>query len=224
MNSHPGNTAGNNTNLSTVIYDDLRFQLIVGKLEPGDSLSIRTLAAQYNVSTMPVREALKKLETEKALTGAIKKAYRVPQLGPGAVSNLFHIRAVLEGEAAAIAATSMLKSEIETIHRLTRIVDAAWKQGDAHRFLENNFAFHSTIYRAANNQDLSDIAESLYARSGPWLGRAIRHIASVDEWESHHHEIVQAIESRDSEAARRLMEEDVKWGKNLFGNEKHETE
>jgi DNA-binding GntR family transcriptional regulator len=212
------------TNLSTIIYEDLRFQLIVGKLEPGDSLSIRTLAEQYNVSTMPVREALKKLETERALTGAIKKAYRVPELSPGEVSNLFHIRAVLEGAAAEIAATTMSRAEIETIHRLTLLVDAAWKQGDAHRFLENNFAFHSTIYRAAKNQDLSEMAESLYARSGPWLGRAIRHIASVDEWESHHHEIVKAIESRDSEEARRLMEEDVKWGRILFGKRGDEIE
>ena len=224
MNNHTRNSAGNKPNLSTIIYEDLRFQLIVGKLEPGDSLSIRTLAEQYNVSTMPIREALKKLETEKALTGAIKKAYRVPELSPGEISNLFHIRAVLEGAAAEIAATTMSKAEIETIYRLTRIVDAAWKQGDAHRFLENNFAFHSTIYRAANNQDLSDIAESLYARSGPWLGKAIRHIASVDEWESHHHEIVRAIESRDGEEARRLMEEDVKWGKNLFGKEDEASE
>jgi len=219
LNHQVRSLTGNNTNLSTIIYDDLRNQLIVGKLEPGDSLSIRTLAEQYNVSTMPVREALKKLETEKALTGAIKKAYRVPELSAMEVSNLFHIRAVLEGAGAEIAASTMSKIDIETIHRLTLVVDAAWRQGDAHRFLENNFAFHSTIYRAANNQDLSDIAESLYARSGPWLGKAIKHIASVDEWESHHYDIVRAIESRDGVEARRLMEEDVKWGKNLFGRE-----
>lgn len=217
MKGQGGVSVKGNTNLSTIIYQDLRFQLIVGKLEPGDSLSIRTLAEQYNVSTMPIREALKKLETEKALTGAIKKAYRVPELLPREVYNLFHIRAVLEGAGAEIAATTMGQSDIDTILRLTLVVDAAWKQGDAHRFLENNFAFHSTIYQAANNQDLSDIAESLYARSGPWLGKAIRHMASVDEWESHHYDIVKAIKSRDGTEARRLMEEDVKWGMNLFG-------
>lgn len=57
-------------------------------------------------------------------------------------------------------------------------MDAAWENGDARTFLLNNFRFHSLIYwKCCGNQDLSELAEILYARSGPWLGKAIRELA-----------------------------------------------
>src|SRR5690606_11587050 len=76
----PAMTVADNakTNLSEKIYLDLRLRLIVGDLAPGTSLSIRTLAEEANLSAMPVREALKRLENEKALSGSAKRAYRVP--------------------------------------------------------------------------------------------------------------------------------------------------
>ncbi len=206
----------NKNNLSTVIYEDLRSQLIVGKMEPGDTLSIRTLAEQYKVSTMPIREALKRLEAEKALAGAAKKAYRVPEVSTGDAASLFFIRSVLEGAAAQIAAANMNSQDIDMARRFTMMMDAAWKQGDAQRFLENNFAFHSLIYRAANNPDLSSIVEGLYARSGPLLGKAIRHLSNVADWETNHYKIIDALKGRNGAQARRLMEEDIKWGMFLY--------
>ncbi len=212
------NNSSNSQNLSTVIYEDLRSQLIVGRLEPGDTLSIRTLADQYNVSTMPIREALKKLEAEKALVGAVKKAYRVPEVSAGDASNLFFIRSILEGVAAEVAAQNMSDQDIETARRFTMMMDAAWKQRDAHRFLENNFSFHSLIYRAANNPDLSDMVEGLYARSGPWFGKAIKHIVNIEDWETNHYDIIDALKNRDGKQARALMEDDIKWGARLYDN------
>ena len=202
----------NNNNLGAVIYEDLRAQLIVGKLEPGNTLSIRQLAGQYNVSTMPVREALKRLETENALVGAVKKAYRVPELTSKQASQIFFIRSVLEGAAAELAAGRLSDQDIDAARRYTMMMDAAWKQKDSSRYLENNFAFHSLVYRAADNCDLSKLVEGLYARSGPFLSKAIRHLVDVEEWETNHDEILQALADHDGKRARKLIEDDIKWG------------
>ena len=206
----------NSKNLSAVIYEDLRTQLIVGKLEPGDMLSIRKLAELYNVSMMPIREALKRLETENALTGAAKKAYRVPELSTGEASNIFFIRSVLEGAAAQIAAGQLSEQDMDAARRHTMMMDAAWKQRDPHRYLENNFAFHSLIYRAANNPDLSRLIESLYARSGPLLGKAIKHLVNIEDWETSHDQILDSLRNHDGDKARKLIEEDIKWGAMLY--------
>ena len=203
-------------NLSAVIYEDLRFQLIVGKMEPGDTLSIRTLAEQYNVSTMPIREALKRLESEKALKGAAKKAYRVPEVTTEEASNLFFIRTILEGAAAELAVKHLTDQDIDQACQFTMMLDEGWKQRDSHHYLENNFRFHSLIYRAANNPDLSDVIESLYARSGPLLGKAIKYLANFDDWETRHYEIIDALKSRNGAEARRLMEEDIRWGMLIY--------
>ena len=86
----------------------------------------------------------------------------------------------------------------------------------AHDFLLNNFHFHSLIYRSTRNADLSEIAEALYARSGPWLGLAIREVANAEDWANEHHDIVDAFEARDSDRVRQLIEVDVNWGSAYF--------
>ena len=82
-------------NLSANVYADLRLKLIVGDLKPGETLSIRTLADEYDHSAMPVREALRQLSSEGALVGEAKKAYRVPDLSPNEAAKLFYVRAAL---------------------------------------------------------------------------------------------------------------------------------
>ena len=54
-------------NLSAKVYADLRLKLIIGDLKPGETLSIRTLAEEYDHGSMPVREALRQLSFEGAL-------------------------------------------------------------------------------------------------------------------------------------------------------------
>jgi DNA-binding GntR family transcriptional regulator len=202
--------------LGDQIYQALRWSLIVGELEPGDTVSTRTLAAEHGVSVMPVREALKRLEAEKSLTGAAKRAYRVADMTPARAADLFQIRSVLEGAAAEIAATRLPEGQIERLRELTGHMDAARKSEDARGYLANNFTFHFIIYSGAGNPDLASIVEGLYARTGPWLARAIRRFASIEDWKNHHMRIVDAIAARDASEARRLMEADILWSAELY--------
>ena len=205
-----------NANLSEKIYNDLRLRLIVGDLAPGSTLSIRTLAEESSVSTMPVREALKRLEYEKALSGSAKRAYRIPAVTSVVAANLFFLRATLEGAAAELATDHLTKADLKTLRGFSLVMDAAWSKGDARSFLLNNFRFHSLIYWRCGNQDLSELAEMLYARSGPWLGKAIRDLSNRSDWANEHHRIIDAFEARDKLEARRLIEFDVNWGTSIF--------
>lgn len=208
--------AGGAARLGDRIYQALRWSLIVGELEPDDPVSTRTLAAEHGVSVMPVREALKRLEAEKALTGAAKRAYRVADMTPARAADLFQIRSVLEGAAAEIAATRLTGDQIARLRDLTLRMDAAMAGEDAHAYLASNFTFHFIIYSGAGNPDLAAIVEALYARTGPWLSRAIRRFARIEDWENHHMRIVDAIAARDSAEARRLMQADIGWNEELY--------
>ena len=126
-------------NLSANVYADLRLKLIVGDLKPGETLSIRTLADEYDHSAMPVREALRQLSSEGALVGEAKKAYRVPDLSPNEAAKLFYVRAALEGASAEIAAQTVTQKDIKYMRTLSNKMDEAWEVNDAGIFLENNF-------------------------------------------------------------------------------------
>jgi DNA-binding GntR family transcriptional regulator len=198
------------------IYQALRWSLIVGEMEPGETVSTRSVATGHGVSVMPVREALKRLEAEKALTGAAKRAYRVAEMNPARTADLFQIRSVLEGAAAEIAATRLPEGQIERLRELTRQMDAAMAREDARDYLACNFSFHFIIYSGAGNPDLAAIVEGLYARTGPWLARAIRRFARIEDWQNHHMRIADAIAARDAGEARRLMEADIRWNTELY--------
>ena len=207
---------GNEVKLGDQIYQTLRWSLIVGDLEPGDTVSTRTLAAEHGVSVMPVREALKRLEAEKALTGAAKRAYRVADMTPARAAGLFQIQSVLEAAAAETAATRLPERQIERLRELTRQMDAAIGRQDARSYLSCNFSFHFIVYSGAENPDLAAIVEALYTRTGPWLSRAIKRFARIEDWENHHMRIADAIAARDAVGARRLMEADIQWNVDLY--------
>jgi len=202
--------------LGDLVYRALRDRLIAGDLEPGDTLSIRRLAAEHAVSAMPVREALKRLEAAQALTGAPKRAYRVPEMAPARAAGLFRIRAVLEGAAAEAAATRLTPRRIARLRDLTRTMDRAMAAGDGHGYLAANFAFHSEVCAGAGNPDLDTMVEALHTRTGPWLARAIRRLASRADWANQHHEIADALAARDPAEARRLMEADILWNDGVY--------
>ena len=204
-------------NLSSKVYADLRLKLIIGDLKPGQTLSIRTLAEAYDHGSMPVREALRQLSSEGALVGEAKKAYRVPDLSANEAAKLFYVRAALEGASAEIAAKTVEPKDIKHLRQLSIKMDEAWEVNNAGSFLENNFLFHSYIYAMAKNSVLEKMAENLYIRTGPWLAKGIQdNLSKPNAWEASHDGIIDALALGDSAEARRLIEADSGWGKQLY--------
>ena len=216
MNSIDTQDMGAEGNLSAGIYADLRMKLIVGDLRPAEALSIRTLAEEYSVSAMPVREALRQLASEDALVGAAKKAYRVPDLSARQAANLFFVRSVLEGAAAELAAQNMRKGDFKALSKWTEEMEQAWANRDASPFLRANYSFHKFIYVRAENAAMQAIIDRLYAQTGPWLAHGIVNLVNPDHWLGEHSGIIDALRNRDGAKARRLMEADAKWGSELY--------
>ena len=122
----------------------------------------------------------------------------------------------MEGASAEIATKTVEKKDIKYLSLLSSKMDGAWKVNNAGKFLENNFLFHSHIYAMANNSVLEKMAENLYIRTGPWLAKGIKNLSRSNAWEKSHDGIIDALSSRDSVLARRLIEEDSSWGKQLY--------
>lgn len=203
-------------NLSQGIYADLRQRLILGNLNPGAPLSIRTLAEEFGTSAMPVREALRQLASEQALIGAAKKAYRVPDLTPAEAANLFFVRSILEGAAGALAVAHMAKADLSKLDRLAGQTKSAWAAGDAQRYIKANFDFHSAINMLAGNEDLLVLINVIYARTGPWLAHGVTSLIDVDRIEDGHSGIVAACKAGNEGEVRRLVEQDAQWAIRLF--------
>src|SRR5690606_21815594 len=99
-------------NLSAQLYAQLRRALMDGLLSPGERLTIASVAEQFGTSITPVREAIFRLVSERALEMRAATSIHVPRLDPGQLREIQAIRIQLEGTAAARAAEVITPEQI----------------------------------------------------------------------------------------------------------------
>lgn len=185
--------------LGTSVYNELRQYILDGQLRSGERLREVRLASLLGVSRTPVREAIKRLESEGFVSYAANRGAIVAELTPDQAIELYAVREILEGAAARFAAQHATEPEIQFIENL---LEAERKLGDdPEERSKLNRQFHGTIYRMAHNRYLLDILTK--SRDYMVLLHRTTYYAS-GRGESAYREhcaIVEAIKNRDAAAA-----------------------
>lgn len=203
-------------NLSSQLYSSLRDALMEGQFEPGQRLTISSIAEQYGTSITPVREAIFRLVSERALEVRAATSVQVPLFSPTDIREVQRIRIELEG-LAAYQATERATSE--QIHLLEKLNDAFITAAgtDSQRASQANREFHFAIFRIAGMPILEGICENMWVLMGPFLRTfhqriPVRQLTSEDH---KHYEVISAIRRHDGEAARSALQDDIRWGEVL---------
>lgn len=134
------------------VHAKLREAIQSGRLRPGDRVREIELAAWLNVSRTPIRDALRRLESAGLVSHAPRQGLVVTQLDPQQVLELYALREVLEGAAAALAARYASESEIRSLQKLLAAQRAAGSR--AEELADLNRQFHEVLYHAARNRYL----------------------------------------------------------------------
>ncbi|WP_341897048.1 GntR family transcriptional regulator [Ferrovibrio terrae] len=204
------------------VYAELGDALICGRLQPGQQLTIRDLAAAFDTSVMPVREALRRLIAEKALDGQAQRSVRVPPMTAERLLDLRRTRLLVEGHAAELAAAHVTPALLAQLAAADAAYIAAAEAGDADQELLCNQRFHFTLYEACASPSLLAIIRSLWLQSGPYIRTAVeRHSDQTRASQrgtrgSFHSRIVAALRKRDIAAVRRALEADLSWAFDLL--------
>lgn len=196
------------------VHARLRELLIAGMLEPGQKVSLRSVAAMLGVSVQPVREAVSRLVADRALVVLPNRAVRVPLLTLAQFRELTAIRLVVEGYAAERAARHRTPADLAAIrrHDVAFRREYARARPDAGRAIAHNQALHFTVYRAAALGELLPIIEGLWLRIGPVLNFDLRGEGSevrIGRSERCHARLVAAIGRRDGRGARAALSSDI---------------
>ena len=199
------------------VYERLRHAIIAGQLEPGRSLSVRSLAAAFGVSTMPAREAIKQLAALGALEFTPTRRVSVSRMTREKLAELSDVRLVLEPALAvrALAATEGKTSAREKLAlKLLAIdekLDAAIERGDSAEYAMHNSDFHFTLYKAAQSPVYLGLVESLWLQVGPFMRVVIGRLGTstlVDQ----HQEAVRAFRAGDAAKLEIAIRDDIKEG------------
>ena len=201
--------------LHASIYEELRRRLITGKIVPGVGLSTRGLAAELGVSQMPVRDALSRLAAEGAVEIRSKRKIIVPPMTPERFADLLHCRMLLEPDAAAQALPRLGPVGVRRLAEIDAGMDVALASGDVLAYMEGNFAFHFTIYRAGAAAIQTRLIEALWLQFGPFM-RVVYGRFGTANLVDQHRVALDAIEAGDAEALRAAIAGDIRDGMGLI--------
>jgi DNA-binding GntR family transcriptional regulator len=173
----------------------IRELVITGELAAGEQLRQRDLAQRFGVSQTPVREAMRRLESEGLLVCDTHRGFTVaaPELGP--VEENFQIRAALESLGASLAARKIDAAGLARLRDLNDRMRAL--PDDDPGYADLNREFHFAIYEYARSPLLLSLMRLLWAslHGGPRVART--HAESARQ----HDEILTALGNRDAAAA-----------------------
>lgn len=186
------------------VRDSIHAAITSGRLDPGERLREIPLSKHFDVSTTPVREALRRLAGEGLVQVLPRRGAVVVALDEVVVSDLYDLRLVLELEAVRAAAG---RSELDLapvyalLGELERLVDAGERA-----FGEVDVQFHRAIDELGGNRELALAAEGVHRRI-----QAVRVRAAVPGRlriaQDQHAEIVEALRKRDANRAQEAVRE-----------------
>ena len=203
--------------LSTQLYNNLRTSLMDGQYTPGQRLTISGLAEEYGTSITPVREAIFRLVSERALEMRAATSVQVPDFSPASLREIQRIRVELEGLAAYRAAELMTPSRLKELKAINaKFIQAAAASPQKASVLNRDF--HFAILRQAEMPFVEGICENMWVLMGPFLRTfhdrmPVRQLSS----ENHkHYELLAALAARDPERSRFSIQEDIRWGEEMI--------
>lgn len=188
-----------------LVYEHLKENIINGLIEQGEKIVAREVARQLGVSDIPVREALKKLESEGLVENVPHVGSRVSAVNIQKANEIFAIRTELEAFATRLAAQNAKADEVEELQKIVDEINTALLNADVRKISRLNTAFHQRLYQLSGNEMLCELIISLMDRSQ--YSRSVFTLIPDRKEKSNqeHQEIVDALRKGNAEEAEKAL-------------------
>jgi len=196
-------------------YLMIRNAIIAQELPPKAQLVETALAKKYNVSRTPIREALRRLETE-GLVERIGSRMQVREYRPEEMLDLYEVRSFLEEAAAKTAALRHTDMDLMLIERAHQsMMDLKFEEATAAQLAAVNRTFHERIWAASHSAALLDLLDRILVHFIRYPGTTLATPARWNQVLKEHEELVAAIRDRDAERAGKIASAHLEVAKNI---------
>jgi DNA-binding GntR family transcriptional regulator len=192
-------------NRSTELREAIEEMIAMGSLMPGQHLDETELAARFEVSRTPIREALNQLASMGVVVIRPRRGAIVAELGPQQLVEMFEVMSELEATCGRLAARRMTLEEQQALQAAHQACKEALDAHEPDAYYYKNEAFHEAIYAGSHNQFLIEQARSLYRRLRPYRRLQLRVRNRLSNSYAEHDGVVQAIIGGDGEKAAELL-------------------
>lgn len=198
------------------IYRRIRTRIMHGQMLPGEALTLRGIAREFDVSMTPAREAVRRLVSEGALSLSSSGRVSTPELSNDRIEELAAIRALLEPELATRALPRAHPALIDRMDLINQTVAEAVVKRDAVAYIRANLEFHRTLYLRAQAPAMLALAETVWLQMGPTMRALYGKLRRTTEPPRHHKLILAALKAGDEPGLRLAVRADVTQGLRLL--------
>ncbi|MEV6867360.1 GntR family transcriptional regulator [Streptosporangium subroseum] len=188
----------------------LRDKIVEGTLHPGQRIHQEAIAEQLGLSRIPVRDALRQLESEGLVRLAPNSPARVAELDLAEFTEIYEMRERLEPLAVERSAANLTTQQLREIHQLSEQIENSWD--DSERVLKLDRDFHLASMQAARMPRLLRLVEDFW-NSSQHFRRAYRETLSdldIAVIKAEHFLLVDALESRDGKQAAQIARNHIR--------------
>ncbi|AVA24655.1 GntR family transcriptional regulator [Rhizobium sp. NXC24] len=202
FNSEQATNLGSVPTASDVIVKFIRDSIIDGTLDEGEPIRQDEVARMFNVSKIPVREALKRLEAEGLVAFQRNRGAVVTPTSEPELVQIFEVRAILESSAIKLSIPQMTE---ETYEQAQAYCDAFAQETDIGRWAELNWRFHSRLYEDAHRPYMVNMIRSVNDRIERYLRIQLTLSNGHQVADDEHRQILELCRKRDVEGAGSLV-------------------
>lgn len=200
---------GRSDTLAQKVKTQLKEAVMAGRFDPGEKLTIRSIAGALEVSLTPAREALYNLASEGVLEMRPNGSVYVPELTVDRIEELTKIRVSLESLASREAVRRITDAEIRAIVALNDAITDRNDKRDYPALIALNWQFHFALYRASQMDQLVRMIESCWVMTGSYLNLIYPKFGEMSEGIANHQQIVRALERRDADRVAAAITTDI---------------
>jgi DNA-binding GntR family transcriptional regulator len=183
------------------LRDALRERILNGDFKEGEALIQDAIAEEYDVSRMPVREALRQLEAMGLVAMRTHKGAVVTTVPTEEVEELFELRALLECDTLLRAIPQMVDQDVVEARDLLRELEASYEQGNMDAWGRLNWAFHHRLYLPSRRARTLAILQGINLQTERFIRVHLVVTQGLEAAQKEHRELLHLCALRETEKA-----------------------
>ena len=198
--------------LTSAVAEKLRDQIIRGVIPEGAQLRQDVIAAQYQVSRIPVREALRQLDAEGLITIFPNRGAIVPELSPDDIEELFAIRALLEPEVLKLSIPRLSPADLAHADEiLNKYVKELRREDHISTWGRLNWQFHSTLYSRAGRPHFMTIIRNVNHKGERYTRLQLYLTHGMKRANEEHHAMLELCRKGEVGSACKLLRQHIQY-------------
>lgn len=185
------------------VTERLRRALLAGEIKPGEQIRVTALEKRFGVSHIPIREALRRLETEGLVVTLPQRAAVAAGVDLDDLGGLYDLRRIIEGHVIRRSVEAMTPEQVERVREALGALEAVAQDHDSPQFWELHRDFHWALLEPGATAWIKRVLVQIWLASQRYVRLFVS--ATLEEAMRDHRELLAASEARDPDRAEKIL-------------------